>query len=52
MYFAYFQDLSVKVPHKWENYVKPVGARVNYISKCPDVSENMIPLLVHTMLLN
>ena len=52
MYFAYFQDFSVKVPPKWENYMKPVGAGGNYISKCPDISENMIPLLVHTMLFN
>ena len=52
MYFAYFQDLSIKVPVNCENYMKPVEACGNYISKCPDISENMVPLLVHTVLLN
>ena len=52
MYFAYFQDLSIKVPTNCENYKKPVGVCGNYISKCPDISENMAPLLVHTELLN
>ena len=52
MYFAYLQDLRIKVPTNCENYMKPVGACGNYISKCPDISENMAPLLVHTVLLN
>ena len=52
IYFAYFQDLSIKVPTNYENYMKPVGACGNYVSKCPDISENMVPLLVHTVLLN
>ena len=51
MYFACFQDLSIKVPCNCENYMKPVEACGNYISKCPDVSGNMAPLLVHTVLL-
>ena len=38
MYFTYFQDLSTKVPTNCENYMKPVGACGNYISKCPDIS--------------
>ena len=52
MYFAYFQDLSIKVPTKCENYIKPVEAYGNYISKCPDISENMVPLLVHVCIDN
>ena len=32
--------------------MKPVGTCGNSISKCPDISENMTPLLVHTVLLN
>ena len=52
IYFAYFQDLSIKVPTNYENYMKPVGACGNYISKCPDIRENMAPLLVHTVLFN
>ena len=52
MYFAYFQDLSIKVPVNCENYRKPVEACGNYISKCPDVSENKAPFLVHSVLLN
>ena len=50
MYFAYFQDLSIKVPVDYENYMKPVEACRNYISKCLDISENIVPLLVHTVL--
>ena len=41
MYFAYFQDLRIKVPTNCENYMKPVGACGNYTSKCEDTSENM-----------
>ena len=52
MYFAYFQNLSAKVPLNCENYIKPVGTYGKYISKCPDISENIAPLLVHTVLLN
>ena len=52
MYFAYFQELSTKVPTNSENYMEPVVACGNNISKCPDISENMAPLLVHTVLLN
>ena len=51
MYFAYFQDLSIKVPTNCENYMKPVEARGNFISKCPDISENMAPILAHMELL-
>ena len=40
MHFAYFQDLNIKVPVNYENYMKPVEACGNYISKCPDISEN------------
>ena len=49
MHFAYFHNLSIKVPPDCENYVKPIEACGNYISKCPDISE---PLLVHAVLLN
>ena len=52
MYFAYFHNLSIKVPPNFENYVKPVEACGNYISKCPDISENIAPFLVHTVLFN
>ena len=52
MHFEYFQDLSIKVPVNGENYMKPVEACGNYLSKCPDINENMVPLLVHTVLLN
>ena len=52
MYFAYFQKWSIKISPNCENYMKPVGACGNYISKCPDISENMSPILVHTILLN
>ena len=47
MYFAYFQNLSIKVPKKCENYIKPVGTLGNYLSKCPDIIENMVPILAH-----
>ena len=40
----------MKVPVTCENYMKPVEACGKYISKCPDMSENMVPLLVHTVL--
>ena len=50
MYFAYFEDLSTKVPTNGENYIKPVEACGHYISKCPVISENMAPILVHTVL--
>ena len=52
MQLAYFQDLSIKGPDNCENYMKPFEACKNYISECPDISENMTPLLVHTGLLN
>ena len=52
MHFAYFHNLSIKVPPNCENYVKPVEACGNYTSKCPDITENIEPLLVHTVLLN
>ena len=52
MHFAYFHNLSIKVPPNFENYVKPVEACGNYISKCPDISENIAPFLVHTVLFN
>ena len=44
MYFAYFQDLSIKVPTNSENYIKPVEACGNYKPKCPDISENTVLL--------
>ena len=40
------------VPVNCENYMKPFEACGNYKSKCPDISENMVHLLVHTVLLN
>ena len=52
MYFAYFQDMSIKVPVNCENCMKPVEDCGNYVSKCPDISEYMVPLLVQTVLLN
>ena len=52
MYFAYFHNLSIKVPPNFEKYVKHVEACGNYISKCPDISENMAPILLNTVLLN
>ena len=52
MHFAYFHNLSIKVAPNSENYVKPVEACGNCISKCPDISENMAPILLHTVLLN
>ena len=52
MSFAYFKNLSAKVPPNSENYMKPVGTYGNYISKSPDIGENKIPILVHTVLLN
>ena len=52
MYFVYFQDLSIKVPTNCGNHMKPAEACGNYISKCLDNGENMVPLLVPTVLLN
>ena len=52
MYFANFQDLNIEVPVNCENHMKPVEACGNYISKCPDISENMVPHLVRTVLFN
>ena len=51
MYFAYIQNLSINVPHNFENYIKPVGACGNFISKCLDISGNRAPLLVHTVII-
>ena len=39
MYFAYFQDLSAKVPPNCENHMKPVGVFGNQLWKCPNVKE-------------
>ena len=50
MYFAYFQNLSIKVPPNCENYIKAAGACGNYVSKCLDIIDNMAPILVHTVL--
>ena len=52
MYFAYFLNLSIKVPPKCKNYMKFVGTYENYISKCPGITENMAPILAHMVLLN
>ena len=51
MYFAYFLNLSIKVPPKCENYMKLVGTYENYISKCLGFSENIAPILAHMVLL-
>ena len=47
-----FSNLSIKIPSKYENYLKLVGTYGNYISKCPVISENMAPILAHRVLLN
>ena len=52
MYFAYFQNLSIKIQQIHENYRKLIGTYENYISKCPDISENKAPILAPTVLLN
>ena len=52
MHLAYFHNLSIIVPPNCKNCMKPVEACGNYISKCPEISENMVPILVHTVLLN
>ena len=52
MYFAYFQDLIIKVLPFGENYMKLIGAFENYISKCPEISEKKTPILARTVLLN
>ena len=52
MHFAYFQDLIINVPTNCENYLKPVVACGNYVLKCPNISKNRVPLLLHTVLLN
>ena len=52
MYFAYFLNLSIKVPPKCKNDNKLVGTYENYISKCPGISDNMAPILAHMVLLN
>ena len=52
MYFAYFPNLSIKVPPNCENDMKLVGTYGNYISKCPVISENMDAILAHRVLLN
>ena len=52
MYFAYIENLSIKVLTFCENYMKLVGAFENFISKCPDISEKKAPILACTVLLN
>ena len=52
MYVAYFQDLSIEVPINCENYMKPVEACENYISKCPDISEISSPSLIRIKMKN
>ena len=52
MNFAYFKNLRIKIPHNCENYMKPVEAFGNNISKCPIINVNKAPLLLHTVLLH
>ena len=49
--FCIFSNLSIKIPSKCENHMKPVGTNGNYKSKCPMINENMAPILTYMVLL-
>ena len=49
MYFAYFQNLSIKVPLKSEKYINILGMFGETISKCPDIIRKNTTLLAHSL---
>ena len=49
MYFACFQNFSIKVPAKFEKYRNLLGIFGSQISKCQDLIEKNIPLPAHSL---
>ena len=49
MYFAYFQNLSIKVPAKFEKYRNLLGIFGSTILKCKDLIEKSTPLPAHSL---
>ena len=45
MYFPYFLNLSIKVPLKFEKYIKLFGTFEDTIPKCPNIIRKNTPFL-------
>ena len=49
MYFVYFQNVSIKVPTKLQNYMKFIENFGSIISKCKDLFGKSKPLQAHSL---
>ena len=49
MYLAYFQNLSFRVPSKFEKYTNLLGILGRIISKCQDLIRKSTPLPGHSL---